>query len=272
MLWKPVSRCPCGDIISCQTGLRITTGIYHFHLLYCTAYKWLINFIFSMFVWSDLAVRNNTELVANFGNFINRALKYLKAKFNSVLPPVKLEPEDLTAIAKINALIADYTSNMEQVRLRNALQTIMLLSTEGNTYLQNNKLDNTLFEKNPKRCGAVINVACNIIYTLASLIHPFMPSTSDSILTQLNAPLGKIPEKFNLSLLEGHRIGNPDHLFQRMEEKQMQELFMKYGGVAILEKRKKAAEEEEAKKKAAKSAAGQKKKPVGETDGKAAKK
>jgi methionyl-tRNA synthetase len=192
----------------------------------------------SSFTWSDMGARTNNELLANLGNFVNRTLKFLKVKMGGVVPEVIADPGDEEQlIGKLNNLLASYNSLMENTKLRPALKTVMDISGLANTFLQDNKLDNALLEKNPKRCGTIIGLMCNVIYLLSALVYPFMPSTSAEICKQLNAPLRSIPDSFTIDLLPGHVIGRPDHLFKRLEEKTLQDLFMKYGGEAILKRR-----------------------------------
>ena len=95
----------------------------------------------------------------------------------------------------------------------------MLISNRGNGYLQAAGLNKALMAENPKRCAQVVSRAVNLIYALSALIYPYMPSTSQAILDQLNAPARIIPEVLSTDLLAGHQIGKPDHLFKPVDEK-----------------------------------------------------
>ena len=108
---------------------------------------------------------------------------------------------------------------MDAVKLRLGLQTIMLLSQRGNVYLQSSGLNKALMTENPTRCAQVVTRAANLIYVLSALVYPFMPATSASILSQLNAPARTVPDTFSIDLLPGHHIGTPEHLFKKIEEK-----------------------------------------------------
>lgn len=195
----------------------------------------------SMFAWSDMGTRTNTELLTNLGNFINRVQKFLKAKYNSVVPALELNDADKVFIADVNKLLTTFNEEMGAVKIRSGLRAMMEISSRGNSYLQDNRIDNTLFEQEPKRCATVIAVSCNVIYLLSALIYPFMPSTSEAVLKQLNVPQRNIPNEFELDLHTGHRTGTPELLFRRLEEKRLKELFMQYGGDKIKEKREKEA-------------------------------
>ena len=70
---------------------------------------------------------------------------------------------------------------MDAVKIRLGLQTVMLISGRGNTYLQSSGINKALIASNPKRCAQVISKAINLIYVLSSLIYPFIPATSSAI-------------------------------------------------------------------------------------------
>lgn len=179
------------------------------------------------------------DLACSFGNFVNRALKFVSSQYDSVIPdssdaPGPLSPNDEADsefISDINALIKDYIDAMEAVKLRTGLQIIMHISNRGNIYLQSSGLNKALMAENPTRCAQVVSRAVNLIYVLSSLIYPFMPATSDSILSQLNAPPRVVPDVLSTDILAGHHIGKPEHLFKRIDEKMADLWREKFGGV-----------------------------------------
>ncbi|KAG2746522.1 methionyl-tRNA synthetase [Suillus brevipes Sb2] len=215
----------------------------------------------AMFSWADCIAANNNVLLKNFGNFVNRALKFLSAQYDSVLPesgdaPGPLSPNDpLDAefITDVNALLKDYIDAMESVKIRLGLQTVMLISSRGNGYLQASGLNKALMTENPQRCAQVVSRAVNLIYVLSALIYPFMPATSDALLLQLNAPARVVPEVLSTDILAGHQIGQPDHLFKNIDEKMDQVWKVRFGGD---ESAKKEEEAPTSKRKAKKTGAG----------------
>lgn len=215
----------------------------------------------AMFSWADCIAANNNVLLKNFGNFVNRALKFLSAQYDSVLPesgdaPGPLSPNDpLDAefITDVNTLLKDYIDAMESVKIRLSLQTVMLISSRGNGYLQASGLNKALMTENPQRCAQVISRAINLIYVLSALIYPFMPATSDALLLQLNAPARVVPEVLSTDILAGHQIGQPDHLFKNIDEKMDQVWKVRFGGD---ESAKKEEEAPTSKRKAKKTGAG----------------
>lgn len=119
---------------------------------------------------------------------------------------------------------------MEAVKLRLGLQTVMLISNRGNLYLQSSGLNKALMTENPTRCAQVVSRALNLIYVLSALIYPFMPATSESILTQLNAPARVAPNVLATDILPGHKIGTPEHLFKKIEDSMAETWRKKFGG------------------------------------------
>jgi len=130
----------------------------------------------------------------------------------------------------VNDLLDQYYAAMDSLRFRAGLIAGMALSARGNQYLQDNTLDNTLLANHPERCAQVVMNAINLIYLLTAVFHPFMPSTTDAILGQLNAPARTLPSRFSIDILPGHKIGKPDHLFKRIEPKMEDEWRSKFGG------------------------------------------
>lgn len=187
----------------------------------------------TQFSWADFVARNNGELLANLGNLVNRVVKFVNAKYNGVIPtyePKAVNPLYEKLVDSVNKSLKDYITHMEQSSLRQGLETAMHISALGNQFLQDNKMDNSLFEDHPEKCGATVAIALNLIYLVSSLIYPFMPETAQEIVEQLNAPLRTIPDKFTLPLLHGHNIGKAKYLFKRIDEAKVEEWRNKFGG------------------------------------------
>ncbi|KAL9938083.1 hypothetical protein V8E36_002706 [Tilletia maclaganii] len=215
----------------------------------------------SQFAWTDFVQRNNSELVANLGNFVNRVLSFLK-KYDHVVPELPsgsggpgghehgltletpLDAEGLSGpyagfVQDVNGLLAQYVDAMDAVKLRTGLQLTMALSARGNLFLSEHGLDNSLYANERAKCDTVLLLALNLIYTLTPLLHPFMPSTAAGILEQLDAPPRALEEghpRFGLYLLPGHKLGSPAHLFKRIEEKFVDIWRVQFGGAVQLKK------------------------------------
>lgn len=190
----------------------------------------------TMFTWKEFITRHNSELLANLGNFVNRTLKFTTAKYNGLVPHYLTDPSvgagKLKAdfVKDVNALLAKYNAALEASKLREGLRLAMEISARGNQYLQDNRIDNKCYLYERQKCADAIGYALNLIYLLAAIFYPYMPSTSTSIYKQLNAPAAAIPDTWELCLLPGHRIGEPEYLFTRIDESMEEEWRSKYGG------------------------------------------
>ena len=222
----------------------------------------------TQFEWQSFVLANNSELLANFGNFVNRIVKFVNAKCDSTVPEFSAtytdDSFDFTAwIAGVNKLLAEYVDLMENVHIRAGVKKLMEISTEGNALLQY-RLDNANLVENPERTKTVIGLALNLCHLLASLASPYMPSTSEGICKQLNTELASIPDKWDPETLKpGHKIGKAAYLFTRIDDKKVQEWKAAFGGSAetraaeAAAKKKKQEEKDRKKaKKAAKAAEG----------------
>lgn len=188
----------------------------------------------TQFVWKDFVTKNNSELLANLGNFVNRLIKFVNAKYAGVIPDYSKgikDPSFNQYKDSINALLKGYVEDLESVRIRSGLDKAMAISSEGNRFLQDNKLDNSLFASYPDKAAAVVGFGINLIYLLSALVYPYMPATTESIISQLNAPLRVIPDVWQVEdLLPGHVIGKAAYLFSRIDEKQEEIWKSRYGG------------------------------------------
>lgn len=191
----------------------------------------------SQFSWNDFQSRNNNELLANLGNFVNRIIKFVNAKYNGVLPSfdVKHLPTFDATVKDLNSLLKQYNTEMELVHERRGLELAMAISARGNQFLQENKLDNSLYNDSPDKSDAVVVVGLNIVYLVASVIYPFMPETTQIIDRMLNAPQLAIGDEFNLVLQGGHNISQAEYLFRRIDAKEVDALRAKYGGQQVKE-------------------------------------
>jgi len=189
------------------------------------------------------------------GNFVNRLIKFVAAKFGSTVPEFEADYTDDTFdfpafIGEVNELLEGYVADMDAIRLRAGLDKAITISGLGNNLLQY-RLDNAALEAHPKRTYAVIGLGLNLCSLLASLFSPFMPSTAKSIVKQLNIDLQLIPDAYPLDVVKsGHKIGKAAYLFSRIDEKKITEWKEQYGGtsesrLAEAEAKRKKAEQKE---------------------------
>ncbi|KAM5430576.1 putative methionine--tRNA ligase [Microsporum canis] len=198
----------------------------------------------SEFTWDAFINCNNNLLLKNFGNFVNRVLKFVNSRhYNNIVPNWAEYREDSfdTFKKEINKLLSQYIQELDTVKIRSAWSIVLQISQQGNGFLQLNKLDNNLAENEPFRCAAVIGIAINMVHLLASIIAPYMPDTAKSINSQLRADPLPIPDHWNAdSIKPGHEIGKSEHLFSRINPEKAEEWREKFGSDEV----KKLKEEE----------------------------
>ncbi|KAI8976957.1 tRNA synthetases class I (M)-domain-containing protein [Pilobolus umbonatus] len=184
----------------------------------------------SMFTWNEFITKNNSELLNNLGNFVNRGIRFIFSKYDGVIPKTSgCRPLEKTLIKDVNDLLKQYNESMESVKIRSGLSIAMTISARGNQYLQEANLSNALFEETRADCDAVVATAANLVYLLSAVISPFMPATADSINRQLNAPARLIPDEFKMDILPGHVLGGAEYLFTHIDEKMEEVWKAKYG-------------------------------------------
>lgn len=118
----------------------------------------------SNFSWSDLVTRNNSELLNNLGNFINRSLVFCEKNFDSTLPPVVLGDDEMVLVALVNREVKGYLQSMERSKFRDGIRHLLSVSRHGNQYLQSQQpwvlLKGTDDQKS--KAGTVIGISCNM--------------------------------------------------------------------------------------------------------------
>ena len=185
------------------------------------------------FEWAELQIKNNTELLANLGNFTNRVLKLVQNTFGSIVPTreTELSKEDQDTIAAINAKLKEYTESLENVRLKEGLQHAMAISRLGNQYLQDQK-PWELAKKDMPRCSTVINISVQIVALLSAILEPYIPGFCKKLNDQLAyTGVNNIDEELNLDRVQGgHKIGEPVGLIRKIEDAEIKEWKKRFGG------------------------------------------
>ena len=175
------------------------------------------------FTWKDYQARNNNELVAVLGNFVNRALVLTKKYYEGVVPVCgELSDYDRATIAELSEIKSSLESNIENYRFREALKDAMNFARIGNKYLADSE-PWKLIKTDAERVKTILNIALQITANIAIAIEPFMPFSAAKILSMLAC------EKFGWErlgamdlLAAGHQIGEPSLLFEKIEDETIQ--------------------------------------------------
>ena len=181
------------------------------------------------FTWRDFQARNNNELVAVLGNFVNRALVLTEKYFEGVVPAAgELNDYDRETLAEMPALRKSLEDNIENYRFREALKDAMAFARLGNKYLADTEPWKVV-KTDPERVKTILNVSLQITANIAAAIEPFMPFTAEKMLRMLDMEhigwnrLGEAD-----MIAAGHKLGTPELLFDKIEdaeiEKQLQKL------------------------------------------------
>ncbi|KAI6191132.1 Lysosomal protective protein [Aphelenchoides bicaudatus] len=207
----------------------IPADIWRFYLLYMRPEAQD-----TTFSWDDFALKVNTELSANLGNFINRAMTFLFKTYKGSVPEMNIDQQkDQELFTEVNKSLADYIDSMEKVKMRNALQAILAASRQGNLYMQTNEPWKLMKSSNPEekaRAGTVIGVAANLGALLSVMLYPFMPKTSEEIRRQcgIDKPL-TLPKHFIQFLPAGTKTAAPKILFELLKPERITEWKTKFG-------------------------------------------
>ena len=177
------------------------------------------------FTWKDFQARNNNELVAIFGNFINRVSVLTQKYYDGSVPARKNQtPEDKEALDKMKAFPAVIGESIERFRFREASQELMNLARLGNKYLADQE-PWKLIKVDPERVETIMNIALQIAATLATVSEPFLPHSAQKLRAILNitnpTEWNAIATTENL-LVAGHLIGSQELLFAKVEDSNIQ--------------------------------------------------
>ncbi|XP_068171817.1 methionine--tRNA ligase, cytoplasmic isoform X2 [Antennarius striatus] len=219
-----------GDM-AMDTG--IPSDVWRFYLLYVRPEGQD-----SAFSWADMATKNNSELLNNLGNFINRAGMFVTKFFEGCVPAMELQQEDKKLLALVGWELQQYIQLMDKVKIRDSLKHILNVSRHGNQYIQVNEPWKKIKggDADRQRAGTVTGVSVNIACLLSVMLFPYMPTVSQTIRDQLNTPQSCINTMmqgtgtFVCVLSAGHRIGTVSPLFQKLEVDQIEALKKRFSG------------------------------------------
>ncbi|WP_299520801.1 methionine--tRNA ligase [Winogradskyella sp.] len=178
------------------------------------------------FTWKDFQARNNNELVAIFGNFINRVVVLTNKYYDGIIPqPSDYKSIDEETLAALKAYPAVLSSSIERYRFREGSQELMNLARLGNKYLADEEPWKTI-KTDEERTKTVMFVALQIATALAVLCEPFLPFTSNKLKSILKSENNTWDDVYirDILLPHGHTIqtGKPELLFSKIEDSEIQ--------------------------------------------------
>ncbi|MGV6828429.1 MAG: methionine--tRNA ligase [Flavobacteriales bacterium] len=179
------------------------------------------------FTWADFQARNNNELVAIFGNFVNRVVVLTNKYYNGIVPkPAAFSETDEATINELKQYPNLIESSIERYRFREAQATMMKVARLGNKYLADEEPWKTA-KTNPERTKTIMFVSLQIASALAILSEPFLPFSSQKLKNMLNLEEENSNWRYvsvRRVLLEvGHQIAKAELLFSKIEDSQVQE-------------------------------------------------
>ena len=181
------------------------------------------------FTWDDFQKKNNSELVANIGNLVNRTVVFINKSYDGKVPQGNLNESDNSFLENVKLSQEKISRLINEIAIKDSLKEIMHISKLGNQYLQENEPWKNPDENRRTTCFYVLS---NFVKDLAILIFPYMPEASKKILRQLNLKENVLDwsELSNLSVKSGHKINPGELLFKKIEDADLKILKEKFSG------------------------------------------
>jgi len=173
----------------------------------------------SDFTWKDFQAKNNSELLAIFGNFVNRTMVLIHKYYEGHVPSINtLRNDSSNVFQQIHSLIENMEESFEQFRFREAQNLFMDVARAGNKYLTENEPWKKQKEE-PAHAAETLAVSAQIMAKLAVLSEPFLPFTSEKLFTMLNLSKQDWSLAYNNTILAAeHKLNPPQFMFERIED------------------------------------------------------
>ncbi|AOM76519.1 methionine--tRNA ligase [Pedobacter steynii] len=175
------------------------------------------------FTWKDFQARNNNELVAILGNFINRVTVLTHKYFGGKVPMrMDVTPVDQEVLDELAAFPAKISASIESYRFREALSEVMNVARLGNKYLAETEPWKVI-KTDEDRVRTILNISLQIAANIEILIEPFLPFTADKLMKMLNYGGHQWADAGKSDLLHrGHQLNEPQLLFEKIEDEEVQ--------------------------------------------------
>lgn len=176
------------------------------------------------FTWKDFQARNNNELLAVFGNFVNRTMVLTHKYFNGKVPAIEdLNDYDKSVLAEIKEFPMKVGSSLDHFRFREALTEMMNLARLGNKYLTDSE-PWKLFKTDEARVKTILNISLQICANLSILAKPFLPFSADKLANMLNLKDLVWKDTGTADLLkDGAQLEKPAYLFEKIEDAEIEQ-------------------------------------------------
>jgi methionyl-tRNA synthetase len=181
------------------------------------------------FDWDSFLEKINNELIANIGNFINRALTFTQKKFNNKVPqPTSYDIEDLSSIDEIKLISTEVGSLLSQNECDKALKRILKFTTHFNQYFQKKQP-----WSNINQAATTVYIAINAVRSISIMLEPFIPFSSEKIWSQLGMSGAVHQQEWQsvseLKISAGHTLGTIEPLFRKIEHTEIEQQKAKLG-------------------------------------------
>jgi methionyl-tRNA synthetase len=197
------------------------------------------------FTWKDFQARNNSELVAILGNFVNRALVLTQKYFDSKVPMAKtsktFEEEKISLFNEIRGIRKNIEDSLEIFRFREALAEAMKVARLGNKYLADTEPWN-IIKTNESRVAEILYHSIQITATLSIILEPFLPFSCKKLrkMLQIEALSWNLIGSSDL-IQPGHQLGKPELLFAKIEDSEMEKQLEKLAATKKINEAKSAS-------------------------------
>ena len=174
------------------------------------------------FTWLEFQARNNNELVAIYGNYVNRVFVLINKYWQGIVPKAVItDKTDEEVLLKLREYPEKVSTQIKLFKFKESLSLVMGLARTGNKYLADTepwKLKNT----DESRVKTIMNISIQIVHSLAILSEPFLPFTSKKLMKILNVKDLKWKNAGKTYIQDGHKIEKPIHLFEKIENKDIE--------------------------------------------------
>lgn len=196
------------------------------------------------FTWKDFQERNNSELVAIYGNFVNRALQLTKKYWNGVVPACgELQDVDRQAIVEFQDVKAKMEQYLDVFKFREAQKEAMNLARIGNKYITECE-PWKVWKTDPKRVETILNISLQLVANLAIAFEPFLPFSSDKLRKMIGMETFDWTQLGSTDLLAaGHQLNEPALLFEKIDDETIQKQLDKLAATKEANEKAKAAAE-----------------------------